>query len=284
MKRSVKAIVAATCAAFLCAAPAISNVAPVINSISASAYYIPNAYADIDHNFIATISYDHTDDQGRTIYNGCHLDYRFETLRTGESVIMVCGSDLAVSIVNVPNRVKLNGQIYWVGGIAEGAFTDKNGTQNGHGAGLTKLILSNATYLKEIKPNAFKNCTALTSVDLKSGNLYWIDNSAFENCSGITELNLPSTVREVGSYAFMNSGIKNLTFNYNSRYNLKLNQFAFGNCTSIRSIKNNNDIDYTNSSKKAFQGVNKNYISFSTGRSTSSPYNSYVYGFINYFF
>jgi len=282
MKRSIKAIVAATGAAFMCAAPALSSVtpAPVVNSISASAYYIPNAYSDIDHTFVATISFDHVDDQGRAIYSGCHLNYRFDTTTDGRTVIMVCGCDFADSIVNVPSRVSLNGTIYWVGGITDGAFMDKNGTQNNHGAGLTEINLENATFCYEIKTNAFKNCTKLKTLKLKSGNLYWIGQGAFENCSAITDLDLPSTVREVGKNAFLNTGIKNLKFNYNSRYNLKLNEFAFGNCTSLKKIVNDNTIDYTVSGKKTFQGVNKNNISFSTTRTGSGAYGTYVATFI----
>ncbi|MBQ6181707.1 MAG: leucine-rich repeat domain-containing protein [Ruminococcus sp.] len=286
MKRSIKAIVAAAGAAVMCAAPALTSVTstPIVNSISASAYYIPNAYSDIDHTFIATISFDHIDDKGRTIYSGCHLNYRFENTKDGQNVIMVCGCDFADSIVNVPSRVSLNGQIYWVGGIAEGAFMDKNGTLNNHGAGITEINLENSTFCYEIKANAFKNCTKLKTLKLKSGNLYWIDDSAFENCSAITDLDLPSTVREVGKQAFMNTGIKNLQFNYNSRYNLKLGKNAFNNCTAIKKIVNNNNFDYTASYNNAFQGVNKSGITFSTTRTVSNANYTYVTRFKNFFF
>ena len=54
---------------------------------------------------------------------------------------------------------------------------------------------------KKITSSAFKNCAALTSINLPEG-LTGIGGSAFENCSMLNSFTtLPSTLEEIGSCA-----------------------------------------------------------------------------------
>ncbi|MBQ7973209.1 MAG: leucine-rich repeat protein [Lachnospiraceae bacterium] len=80
--------------------------------------------------------------------------------------------------------------------IKEGAFA---GMEN-----LLEVDFSNCAQLTDIEKNAFKGCTALTTVTL-SDSLQTIGISAFENC-GLTEITLTQGLISIGSYAFKGCG------------------------------------------------------------------------------
>lgn len=255
MKRAIKSIVAASAAIFMCAAPMATSVANILPTgcITASAYYIPNAFDSFDNDWTPTITGVTEADLNRGINLG-HVDYRFDIQNKTASVQ---GIDRADSRIKIPARLDINGQYYNVTSIANGAFRNKDGKRlpNGDaapmGAPLTKIDLSAATYLTSIGNEAFQNCTSLES------------------------LTIPASVRTIGTKAFENSGIRTLrlerisALSYSS---LVLKDRAFADCKKLTHITNNvtrftdtaYGIVYDDSSANAFDGCEKKNITIGT--------------------
>lgn len=102
-------------------------------------------------------------------------------------------------------------------------------------AGCTSLQeITFGAKLKNIGTNAFANCTNLTTVNIDGGcALEIIGSSAFENTTALGGIALPSTVTEIGSAAFRNSGIANATIPANLT---KIGDYAFYGCANLTSI------------------------------------------------
>ena len=107
---------------------------------------------------------------------------------SGEIVIpeKIVGSDGVEYTVTALSR-KQNDH---VGGNLTGAFSWCDG--------ITKVVLP-AT-IADIPERTFENCTALVEVELSEG-LETVGSYAFHNC-GIKNLSLPSTLESIGKYAF----------------------------------------------------------------------------------
>ncbi len=71
---------------------------------------------------------------------------------------------------------------------------------------LTRVVVPDT--LKRIGENAFRNCHALTDIDLSATSDLEIGNSAFRDCESITDIDL-GRVSKIGEYAFKGcSGLK----------------------------------------------------------------------------
>lgn len=57
--------------------------------------------------------------------------------------------------------------------------------------------------VSQIKENAFRNYTLITSIALPA-SLSVIENSAFKNCTSLTTINTPQPLSSIGAYAFEN--------------------------------------------------------------------------------
>ena len=92
MKRSIKSIVAATAAVFMCAVPTIASVAnlPAANSITASAYYTPNAFADFEDSWTPEVT--GLTNFGAPINLG-HVDYQLDQSAKTATINWRRGSD-----------------------------------------------------------------------------------------------------------------------------------------------------------------------------------------------
>ncbi len=255
MKRAIKSIVAASAAIFMCAAPMATSVANILPTgcITASAYYIPNAFDSFDNDWTPTITGVTEADLNHGINLG-HVDYSFNIQ---DKTASVQGIDKADSRIKIPARLSVNGEYYNVISIANGAFRNKDGKKLSEdepapmGAPLTKIDLSAATYLTSIGNEAFQNCTALES------------------------LTIPASVRTIGTKAFENTGIRTLrlerisALSYSS---LVLKDRAFANCKQLTHITNNvtrftdtaYGIVFDDSSANAFEDCEKKNITIGT--------------------
>ncbi len=147
--------------------------------------------------------------------------------------------------VVVPASVRYNGQVYAVTGIARGAFADAEG--------LTSIRLSEG--LKSIGIEAFKGCMQLQEVVVPN-SVTEIGLRAFYNCgwlqritlgTGVTMIpyamcmdcyslrtvSIPDQVTTVGSYAFANTPIVELSI---GRGVVTIESNAFSGCKQVRQL------------------------------------------------
>lgn len=97
-----------------------------------------------------------------------------------------------------------------------------------------QVTYNGVTYnVTEVCENAFKDCTAVTSVSI--GNyVTQIGDQAFMGCTGLTELTLGDYVRIVGQSAFSNcTGLTKLTIGHGV---MSIGSQAFAGCNSLQTI------------------------------------------------
>lgn len=120
--------------------------------------------------------------------------------------------------ISLPSSVKI---------IEEGAFANN--------LVVTDIDLSACTDLQEIAPRAFSGCRSIDTLDLSNCNkLETIGEKAFAGCKGLRDLKFPSSVREIGSQAFMNTGLTEIDL---SMINLKkFDSQIFKSCPQLESV------------------------------------------------
>ena len=256
MKRSIKSVIAATAAMFMCTAPTMATIpfVPAVNTITASAYYTPNAFESFADSWTPEI----TGLSGVTCNLG-HVDY---LINFSNNTATIKGIDYADSRIKIPAQLKVsrstNKNKYFTIKVTEidnQAFQYKDGMTKDPknpdrllmGAPLTKIDLSAAKYLQTIGNNAFKHCTALTSIDI------------------------PASVTTINANAFYESGLKSVAFLNtfaSSSKTLLIGDSAFGKCTSLRNVLNNVRY-FGNSSSNAFNGCSKKLITVKSSYNNS---------------
>lgn len=125
------------------------------------------------------------------------------TILAGSKTVSVkaASGGFAGKTLRIPAVVKdANGFEYKVTKVAANAF--KNCTS------IKKLVISEG--IIAMGAYAFKGCTKLESVTLPK-SLTTIERSVFSGCKKLIKLTIPAKVKEIGKYAFYNSGIKTLT-------------------------------------------------------------------------
>lgn len=78
----------------------------------------------------------------------------------------------------------------------------------------------------------FYNCTSLTSVTLPT-NLQYVNSYAFYNCYSLKAISIPSSVRQIGNYAFEYTGIASLTLPSSLT---SIGSYAFYYCPSLATV------------------------------------------------
>ena len=88
--------------------------------------------------------------------------------------------------------------------------------------------------LKTIESFAFSGYTSLLLTNIENTSLVTIKEWAFSNCSNLGYISLPSSLREIGSWAFEDCGFKLLTIPENVN---KIGDYAFAGCSELHQIK-----------------------------------------------
>lgn len=143
--------------------------------------------------------------------------------------VRLCSGAEGITSVTIPESVKK------IGGAA---FS---------GSGLTSIELPSS--VTEMGNSAFYSCANLTSANLTNAKLTKIANYTFEDCSSLKTINIPESVKEIGKYAFKNSGLVSVTIpkNVNS-----IGEYAFSNSKELKyATINDNTCEI---GKKAFSG------------------------------
>jgi hypothetical protein len=293
MKRTIKAIIAATGAAVMCAAPVLTSVSstPIVNNITASASYYVNAFDSFDNNWVPSI----TGLYNTTKVNLGHVNYEFKTRENDkkevEYIATIVGIDNADSRIKFPKGINVNGTFYKTVAIANGAFYKKNGQKQDDGkaalkgAALTMVDLNAAIYLETIGDDAFNGCTkltgsirlpkTLTSIGARAfcdtaitevaytvenrkpvSDLNAIGDDAFYNCQSLTKIYLPPTMMTVGNRAFSLSGITVANFAGPNSEGITINSEAFAKCSKLTSIGTDRTVNGS-SYKDAFRNIPK---------------------------
>ena len=123
-----------------------------------------------------------------------------------------------LSSIVVPSSVRI---------IEEGAFANN--------LVVTNIDLSACENLVEIGPRAFSGCRSIDTIDLSNcTNLEIIGEKAFAGCKGLRDLRFPTSVKEIGIQAFMNTGLTEIDLSM-----IKLKKFdsqIFKSCPVLESV------------------------------------------------
>ena len=115
--------------------------------------------------------------------------------------------------ITIPNSVTTIGNAFYYC-IALTSITIPNsvtiiGNEAFYGCeGLTSIIIPNS--VTSIGNDAFKGCEGLTSITI-GNSVTSIGDEAFYNCNSLTSIIIPNSVTSIGAYAFLISGLTNVT-------------------------------------------------------------------------
>lgn len=142
--------------------------------------------------------------------------------------------------VEIPTTIKYYNTTYNVIAIGEGAFSGCKG--------LTSITIPES--VTEIRSNAFRNCSALSTVTFApNSRLEIIEESAFGDCGNLASISIPESVTYIGVAAFCNcKQLKFISFSENSQLST-IDRCAFQSCWSLTSVeipKGVTNIGYSN--------------------------------------
>jgi hypothetical protein len=117
--------------------------------------------------------------------------------------------------------------------VIEGGFDGDDDFVNNTDWGITELDLSKAVLGTNWK---FVNMAKMTTIDWPTTGTFEIPSNAFQSNdqSQLTDITIPSNCTKIGSQAFPNNSLENITIAGPSTY---LMTGAFGNCTKVKSVK-----------------------------------------------
>ena len=167
---------------------------------------ILSAYIDDNGSLILSLTDGSTIDVGvinPTVHS--YGDYEF-SLRS-DSTYQVAGYNGLETAIVIPNEYNDKP----VTSISESLFE-----------GNTQIVsVTIPDSIKLIGAKAFKGCTSLSSISLKStSELSSIGSYAFQNCNHLTAVYISSSVKSIGKGAFQGSGLTSATFASTNSWNL----------------------------------------------------------------
>ena len=148
----------------------------------------------------------------------------------------------------IPAKVRIDGKVYDVTSIGNGAFYECTGLTSIHisnsvtsiitaafsfCSGLTSIHIPNS--VTSIGDRAFYECTGLTNINIPN-SVTDIGNGAFGGCSSLTNINIPESVTSVGQIAFMDCPDLDIVID-NSEDNVEVGRNAFLGCKSVTWLK-----------------------------------------------
>ena len=166
---------------------------------------------------------------GRDAFQGCKSvtweipDKESTGLQFEESdttAVVVKGDYSKLDSVFIPSKVKIDGSVYTVTGIANNAFSNyKNLTYVKVSEGVTNMGIATFSYcenlesvvlgegIEKISSSLFNGCASLSDINIPA-SVTEIDGSAFEGCASLASIDIPANVTNIVEYAFY--GCKNL--------------------------------------------------------------------------
>jgi hypothetical protein len=136
------------------------------------------------------------------------------------TAVVVKGDYSKLDSVFIPSKVKIDGSVYTVTGIANNAFSNcKNLTYVKVSEGVTNMGIATFSYcenletvvlgegIKKISSSLFNGCANLWDFNIPA-SVTEIDGSAFEGCASLASIDIPANVTNIVEYAFY--GCKNL--------------------------------------------------------------------------
>jgi hypothetical protein len=166
---------------------------------------------------------------GRNAFEGCKsvtweipdkesTGLQFEV--SGTTATVVKGDYSKLDSAFIPSKVKIDGSVYTVTGIANNAFSNyKNLTYVKVSEGVTNMGIATFSYcenlesvvlgegIEKISSSLFNGCASLSDINIPA-SVTEIDGSAFEGCTSLASIDIPANVTNIVEYAFY--GCKNL--------------------------------------------------------------------------
>jgi len=278
MKKSIKAIVAATAASILCAAPAVTPIANVsTTAITASA---ATNYYDAQGNPIAS-SYEIAGEPACYVTNNNGYIYQITSNTWNKHEVQFCGVASSQPSAVVDNKININGVVFNVTGIASDAF------RNRPDARLRTLDFTKAVQITEISRWTFSN-SAIETIKLHD-HFTDIEYCAFFNADRLTDIDISGDVTRIAMFAFANcDNLSQVRFVENGcgvdgpYVPLTFETGAFKNCSSLKKIINNRDVA-DDSETDAFQNCPANLGVTTDWTGDSGLRQRFVTSFKNYF-
>lgn len=166
---------------------------------------------------------------GRNAFEGCKsvtweipdkesTGLQFEV--SGTTATVVKGDYSKLDSAFIPSKVKIDGSVYTVTGIANNAFSNcKNLTYVKVSEGVANMGIATFSYcenlesvvlgegIEKISSSLFNGCASLSDINIPA-SVTEIDGSAFEGCASLASIDIPANVTNIVEYAFY--GCKNL--------------------------------------------------------------------------
>ena len=143
--------------------------------------------------------------------------------------VVVNKAEESVIKIEIPNNVKIEGNVYKCTSIAKEAFKNCKS--------LTTISIPNN--VATIGVSAFYFCVGLTSIDIPN-SVTTIERGAFYGCSGLTSINIPNSVTSIGVYSF--HGCSGLTSISIPNSVTTIEGGAFYGCSGLTSINIPNSV------------------------------------------